>query len=312
MALLSTRFAHADDGVRLALTRLRPLGRSRATFLLLHGFSQNRHAFLRGAIPTKLVERGADVYVGELRGHGLSERPSRWGLEEHLDLDLPCLFRAAQVASGRPEVHLVAHSMGGVLAYASLARGPRWASVTTLAAPLRLGRGSPLVGLAAFAVAPAVWLRGERPVPVHQLLALLSGPLSARRRPLVLRLVQRIVALTNPDEADPDALRAVLRASDPESATIFRVFLALARGGPPRLCDIDLDAATRGAAIPVAAVVGARDIFAPPPSLGPMGMSGHVGPRRVVVLPRAAHVDLTVGSEVARAVAQLLPFLEVP
>jgi pimeloyl-ACP methyl ester carboxylesterase len=249
------------------------------------------------------------VAVGELRGHGLSDRPRRWTLEHHLELDLPALAgAAADLGGGAP--HLIAHSMGGMLGYASLAHGLGWRSLTTIAAPVALGRGSPLVGLAARASRPAAWLARHRPVPMDWFLARLAALLSRHPAPLGWRAVQRVLALTNPAEANPEVLREVLEESDPESMDVFRAFLEQALGGRGRLCGVDLVRAVRDAAVPVAVITGGRDIFAPPASVGPLEGAGHAGPRRFVVLRRASHVDLTVGRRVARTLQALVGFLE--
>ena len=308
-------YVHADDGVRLALTVYTPspldTPKYRGAVLMMHGFSQNRNAFLLGAMPRVLADAGMFVAVAELRGHGLSERPQAWTLEDHLRFDLPVFARAvSELCQGVP-LHLVGHSMGGMLAFASLAGAHSWASVTGIGAPLELGRGSPLVKLAARLVQPFARFAPDRPIPVHRLLASLAGPLSRAEPQILLRGLQRIVALTNPRVSPPDALRAVLESGDPESLHIFRDLLdAAVRGRALTLGDVELESAVRQAEIPVAAVVGGQDLFAAPSGVRAFLHGHHAGPRRVVSLPEASHVDLSVAEVAARAVLGLLPFLE--
>lgn len=293
------------DGVRLHLSEL---GRgSGEAVLLVHGFSQNRQAFLRGYLPSHLLRRGFRVVVGELRGHGRSDRPAHWRLEDHLHLDLPTLAGAADAE----RLHYVGHSMGGLLGYAALGTALRFASLTGLGAPLRLGAGSPLVGAAGVVAAVAALPPWRRPLPVDRLLRALSGPLARRDAPAGLRALQRLLGLANPRASDEERVRAVLAASDPESMAVFRALLGLSRRRRPRLAGVDLLRAVQAAPIPVAAVVGSRDVFAPAGSVRELLGTGHRGPRRVVVLPRGAHVDLTVGAEVADAVVGLARFWEV-
>lgn len=306
------RYVHASDGVRLGATIFVPRTPRRGAFLLVHGFSQNRHAFVRGHLPRTLLQAGYAVLIAELRGHGLSERPPRWTLKDHLEQDLPALAVLARKWAGSGPLHYLGHSMGGILGFASLARSPGWASVTGLASPLELGRGSPLVGLAARVATPLSWLAGDRPVPMDRFLGALSGVLSWGSAPLPLRGLQRLVALANPRAADPEAIRDVLRSSDPESMAVFQTFLRAARGRSVDAEGASLTASIRSAREPLAAVVGGQDIFAPPPSVDLLATGRHAGPRRVVALPRSSHVDLTVGEDVARAVRDLLPFLEPP
>lgn len=309
--MAQVRYVHARDGVRLALTVLPPVGQPRGAVLVLHGFSQNRKAFLQGKLPCALAEAGLWVAVGELRGHGRSERPRIWTIEDHLHLDLPRLAEETADLGGVERIHFLGHSMGGMLGYVSLAGEHRFVSVTTIASPLRLGRGSPLVGLAARVSQPAVWLAGEGHLPIDRFLALLARPLSVRTGFPLLAAVQRVLALTNPWEADPEALEEVLRSSDPESLHVFGRFLALAVARKKVIAGVDVLEAVRSTPIPVCAIVGGRDIFAPPRAVDELVRPGHAGPRRVVVLPRGAHVDLTVGPGVANAAVQLLPFWEV-
>ncbi len=302
------------DGVRLDLAVLEPIRPATGVALLVHGFSQNRAAFLRGRLPEALVARGLTVVVGELRGHGRSERPSRWTVEDHLRLDLPCLAAAAaELGPGPP--HLIAHSMGGMLGYASLAGPLSWSSLIALGAPLSL-HSSPRAWLAARLLGWLSQRSGDRRLPaplfaprllpVDRLLSALAGPLSERRARWLLAALQRAIDLANPLEADPSALRAVLRASDPEPMAVLEALVPLALG-PARFAGVDLEHAVRRATIPVIAVVGGRDLFAPPSSVAGLTSPGHAGPRRVAVLPDASHVDLPLGPRAAHVIPKLLP-----
>ncbi len=305
-------FVSASDGTRLSLVLLAPESSSpRGVMLLVHGFSQNRCAFLHGAIPAALRRAGFWVAVGELRGHGLSERPGTWTLGDHLRLDLPALTQALTSRFARYPVHLVGHSMGGMIGFASLAEPHCWASVTGIGAPLLLGKGSPLLGAAAWLLRPVMECLPGQLVPVDQLLKALSGPLSSPTGGWALLGLQRLVALTNPYVSNPAVLRQVLRASEPESIHVFRDFLRVAT----RRCalsfgDVEVEPAVRNATIPVAAVVGGMDIFASPSGVDPLVEGKHAGPRRIELLPQASHVDLSVSESAADAIVDLLPFLE--
>ena len=69
---------------------------------MLHGFAQNRLAFRLGPMPQALLERGARVFLGELRGHGASrvEAGQSWSLATHLEVDLPALLEGVQRETG--------------------------------------------------------------------------------------------------------------------------------------------------------------------------------------------------------------------
>src|SRR6478609_5273128 len=71
-------FVETQDHWTLVVTRYKPkkhafdqplLG---VPFLLVHGFSQNRHAWTSGEFVKNMLYFGMDVHVLELRGHGKS------------------------------------------------------------------------------------------------------------------------------------------------------------------------------------------------------------------------------------------------
>jgi alpha-beta hydrolase superfamily lysophospholipase len=117
-----------EDGRRLALHRLRP-GRSgrRHPVVCCHGLGANRLAFdvdPEVSLARVLSALGYDVFLLELRGHGLSERPPfGWAFDDYLREDVPAAIARACELSGAAEVHWIGHSMGGLLAYAHLSRG---------------------------------------------------------------------------------------------------------------------------------------------------------------------------------------------
>ncbi|MGQ5523174.1 alpha/beta fold hydrolase [Chitinimonas sp. PSY-7] len=103
--------------------------------LMVHGAIANARTFYsekgRGLAPW-LAERGFDVYVLDLRGRGLSTPPidgnSQHGQTDSICTDIPAAL--AEISRLRGEetfIRLVAHSWGGVLLSAVLARRPDWA-----------------------------------------------------------------------------------------------------------------------------------------------------------------------------------------
>src|SRR5207302_5572464 len=72
--------APTDDGWVLRVSRYQPIPQPwhqpifGAPLLLVHGWSQNRHAWSCGGFVKQLLSYGADIHVLELRGHGLSSR----------------------------------------------------------------------------------------------------------------------------------------------------------------------------------------------------------------------------------------------
>lgn len=91
-----------------------------------------------------LADRGFDVWILELRGHGNSRRPEGriedrdgWGFDEYALKDAPAAIHYVQTVTGAPQVNWIGHSMGGMIAYAYLGttQDPAVRSVVTLGSP---------------------------------------------------------------------------------------------------------------------------------------------------------------------------------
>jgi pimeloyl-ACP methyl ester carboxylesterase len=144
-----TFYVRADDGWRLAVHHYRPQGGPRGLpVILCHGLSSNRYSFdLPGTLGLAkfLRDRGRDVWVAELRGSGMSDRPGlfradvpySWEFEHHLGSDLPAIITRVLELTGATGVHWVGHSMGGLLVLAYLAKheNPRIISAVTVGSP---------------------------------------------------------------------------------------------------------------------------------------------------------------------------------
>lgn len=100
--------------------------------LLLHGAIENGAIFYsssgKGLAPF-LAAHGFDVYVADLRGHGRSQPPisraSEYGQTEMITEDIPALVQAVEQLRPASPQHWIAHSWGGVLLSACLARYPQ-------------------------------------------------------------------------------------------------------------------------------------------------------------------------------------------
>ncbi len=312
----TVRYVHTADQQRLAVTEVGPGSATGTPVLLVHGFAQNRLSFELGPLPGCLIKLGARVFIGELRGHGLSRTsmfdPARqdWSLETHLQYDLPALVKHVLQETSQSKLHYMGHSMGGILGYAALASNPAFASMTGLAAPIWLGAGRPVVRLAAGVVAPTLLV--GRPAKVHmdKVLGLLSSTLAAPRARLPTRLLQRFVGLSNPAQAEPQALQAILAGADAESSKVFLQLANLSHTRRPKVGGVDLVAAIEGWSRPIAAVVGAHDIFAGPTSVRPLQRGRHSGKRRVITISEGTHVDVTMGYHVPQTTESLWRFIE--
>lgn len=121
--------ARTADGWELALHRYRgPVDAGRPPVVLCHGVAANRHNMDLDedrSLARFLRARGRDVWLLELRGAGLSDRPSRkagrqagWSFDEHVAYDAPAALALVRRETGCDEVDWVGFSMGGLVAYA--------------------------------------------------------------------------------------------------------------------------------------------------------------------------------------------------
>lgn len=179
------------DNWRLVLRRLKPARITQPTpVMMLHGLAANHLSFhfTERSVARWFADRGWDVWIPELRGHGDSEtRAYNWGLDEYLLQDIPTIIDAILERTGKHELHWVGHSMGGILrmCYAGLHTSAPIARSVTVASALdyRIGQSGferflSLKPLAArfemipyggfvHMLAPAAGRRGRRPEQFH-------------------------------------------------------------------------------------------------------------------------------------------------
>jgi len=108
-----------DDGCELRVRRIPPKGkRIGPPTLLVHGLGANHRTFhFPGrSLAEWLAERGHEVWLPELRGHGASDAPAwDWQFDDHVLRDAPAIVEFVRETAGVEEVNWVGHSMGGVL-----------------------------------------------------------------------------------------------------------------------------------------------------------------------------------------------------
>ena len=159
-----------SDQWRLVITRYQgraqawhPRSAPRDPVLLVHGFSQNRHAWTAGDFVKRLVYRGMDVHILELRGHGKSNRALQedtanrfnrsvptdwnyaWDFSDYFVTDVPAAIQAIKAKTGASKVLYIGHSMGGIIGYGLAATRGDIRCLMTLGSPVRLGSESTLV-----------------------------------------------------------------------------------------------------------------------------------------------------------------------
>jgi non-heme chloroperoxidase len=107
--------AQLRDGLRLAYVRSGPAGGP--VVVCIHGYSDSSFSFSR--LTPLLTARGYDVVAPDLRGHGDSDRPSDYGIDEFAD-DVVAFLDAV----GIDRATLVGHSMGSFVARRVAERAP--------------------------------------------------------------------------------------------------------------------------------------------------------------------------------------------
>lgn len=119
-----------DGSVELALTRLGLAGGAARgePLVLLHGAFANRRCWYSAhghGLGAWLARAGFDVWLAEMRGHGLSPRNRLYRsncVADYVRYDLPAIAAFVDEQCSRP-AHWLGHSLGGLSMVAALAAG---------------------------------------------------------------------------------------------------------------------------------------------------------------------------------------------
>jgi pimeloyl-ACP methyl ester carboxylesterase len=171
-----------DDGWTLVITRYQPIPQPwrqpllGTPLLLVHGLSQNRHAWTAGEFVKNMLYFGVDVHILELRGHGKSSRALQrdkakrhirplpldfdyeWDFGAYFLHDVPAAIETIKAVTGWGKIAYCGHSMGGIIGYGLASQRDDLLCMATVGAPADLGAESVLLRLVAQAdrVLPAV------------------------------------------------------------------------------------------------------------------------------------------------------------
>jgi pimeloyl-ACP methyl ester carboxylesterase len=110
-----------DDGVTLGATVTEPDGPVRAEVLLLHAMMVDHRTLDRPrgrGLATVLAGRGLRVHRADLRGRGLSDRPTDWSYDDLVYRDVPALLGRFTTPPW-----VMTHSLGGHVTTAAWATG---------------------------------------------------------------------------------------------------------------------------------------------------------------------------------------------
>lgn len=164
-----------SDGWSLVITRYRPVPQHfpqplfGEPMLMVHGFSQNRHAWTSGEFVKNLLFFGLDIHILELRGHGKSsvefqhERCERfgrkpppdlewdWDIDSYFLYDLPAAVAGVRRITRRERIFFCGHSMGGILGYGYAGIHDHFDGIITIGAAAELGKGTLPLRLLAYA-----------------------------------------------------------------------------------------------------------------------------------------------------------------
>lgn len=238
----------------------------RGTLVLAHAMFARKSSFGRrgrGGLSTALGLRGFRTVAFDFRGHGDSEPPrgGEWGYDDLVREDLPAVVDCARArGEGRPVV-VAGHSLGGHVALA--AQGT-----------------ARMVADAIVAIGAGVWLR----------------ELEGSRLRWAAKSALARAALVVAGAAGGIPARRLRLGSDDASAPYLRDLLRVVTHGEWRSRDgaDDYLASLALVKVPVAAVLGERDVLACPPSSGEALARRCAGPVATFRAP-VGHMELVTG-----------------
>jgi|UniRef100_A0A7C4EST2 pimeloyl-ACP methyl ester carboxylesterase len=313
-----TSYLMTADGWRLAVHRYRPKT-AQVTYpvVLCHGLDSNRYIFDLTPGPSLaryLAQHGLDVWVAELRGAGMSDRPGlfvtdvprSWSFDDHLKYDVPAVIAHVLARTGADKVHWIGHSMGGILIQAYLAAHPdaAVASVIAVGAPADFRRirmkGVRLLAM----IKPLLRAFPVPPMPFNGRLVL----------PIAHRLPSFLLGLFYPPNISPAVARQMVAVGS-ELITSTKLWLDFGRfvqtgelaseDGEPYLRHLDQ------CATPMLLFAGSKDLMAPPEAVKAAIGENAAGERRYHVFGKTegtdedyGHIDMIVGK---RAHAEVYP-----
>jgi pimeloyl-ACP methyl ester carboxylesterase len=314
-----TFYFRADDGWRLALHHYRATKQTVGLpVILCHGLSANRCIFDIPDAPSLadfLKRHGRDVWVPDLRGSGMSDRPRlmhsdvpySWGFEDHLVHDVPAIINRVMESTGSSGVHWVGHSMGGLLILAHVAShpDPNLASIIAMGSPTDFSKMDTALFGPLFRLKP---LFEKLPISPLPLLGRLITPLA----PWIPASAWGLFHQTN---IEPSVARKVIAlASTPISSgklwLDFGRFLNTgvfgSETGVPYLENL------HESDTPILVIGGSKDLMAPPQAVSAMCKRANIGLKADCLimgkesgcLDDYGHVDLLVG---IRAQGEIFP-----
>lgn len=173
---LEVRYLTTDDGERLAISRIKPRRGESLPFpvILVHGSYATRSFWVseKGVgLGVFLAEHGFDVWIPELRGHGLSPKGPAFSAitaEDQIRRDLPAIQTAVWRMTQAP-AFWIGHSFGGLFILSALSAGwlnqERMRSLVTFGSQISYGDRYLKIPPVAWALSVLLRLTGNLPAP---------------------------------------------------------------------------------------------------------------------------------------------------
>ncbi len=207
----TTRVATAD-GATIALHHHAAVG---PPVVLVHGISSNHHFWdldPEHSLAAWLAERGHDVWLLDLRGHGDAAvhrnglpQLAGWQVDDYGRYDLAAAVDYVRACTGYDQVGFVGHSMGGMVGaiYAATGGADHLSAMVLVGSPGKFTKNAPLMGLARAGLAAGGFaLMSMDSAPFGSMAADFS------RGPLKFTIQER---LYNPANFEPATLDRMLR-----------------------------------------------------------------------------------------------------
>jgi alpha-beta hydrolase superfamily lysophospholipase len=277
----------------------------RAAVLLIHGFGQNRYTWhtSRRSFANFLAAEGFDVFNLDLRGRGRSRRYGAQHvtiMDDYIREDVPTAIRTVLRLSGKSQVYLIGHSMGGIVAYAVAGSQMRdeVAGVVTFGSPYRFGLGSrflAITGPLLYAARLTGIFDRNPPIPIRMLGRHMSKHGWLWDNPLIPLPLRP----WHPKSMEPEILAENLSAAFEHTRIAIALGL-IGLGSESALMSHDgmndYGLAFELADKPLLVIAGSRDALAPPASVRPVYERSRSSDKTFREFP-LGHIDMLLGRD---------------
>lgn len=173
---LEVRYLETSDGAILAVSRIKPRSRKamHCPVILVHGSYSTRRFWVseKGmGLGVYLADQGFDVWIPELRGHGLSPKGEGFSgitAEDQIRFDLPAVQNAVWSLTQSP-AFWIGHSYGGLFGLAALSAGwldqQRMRGIVTFGSQISHGDWYLKIPPVAWALSAILSVKGDFPAP---------------------------------------------------------------------------------------------------------------------------------------------------